>query len=107
MVIGKEVSQCREVDYVSIRMAMAKQGARTVEEVRPFTGAASGCGGCFKEIEKILASACSCSGTSMKEVVAAVKAGATSVDMLAEVTGAGAECGRCQVLLQNVLESSG
>ena len=68
------------------------------------TGAATGCGRCVGEIEKILASVCGCKGVSLEDVVNAVKNGADTTDKLAEITGAGSACGRCKALVQNVID---
>ena len=69
------------------------------------TGAATGCGRCADEIEKILASVCGCYNVSLKDVVDAVNNGCDTVDKVAEVTKAGAACGRCKALVQNVIDT--
>lgn len=96
------ICKCKNVDYITIRMAMVK-GARTLKEIQEATGAGTGCGGCIPEIEKILASVCGCKGTSLKAVVDAVKAGADTTDKVAEITGAGSDCGRCKILVQDII----
>lgn len=101
---NRMICTCKEVDYLTIRMAMVKQTARTVEEIQEITGAGTECGGCIQEIEKILASGCGCSGTSLEDVVAAVRDGADSAEKVGAATGAGKECGRCQILINNVIE---
>lgn len=97
------VCHCKNVDYITIRKAMIA-GARTLDEIKEMTGAATGCGRCAGEIEKILASVCGCTGTSLEDVVNAVKNGADTVEKVGEVTGAGSRCGRCKALIQNVIE---
>lgn len=99
------VCECKNIDYMTIRMAMVKNTARTVEEVQQFTEAGTGCGGCVPEIEKILASVCGCTGTSLSEVVDAVKQGADTVEAVGAETKAGTDCGRCKVLIQNVIDN--
>lgn len=94
---------CKQVDYIAIRKAMIN-GARTIEEIKEMTGAGTGCGRCIPEIEKILASVCGCTGTSLKDVVDAVNNGADTVEKVGEVTGAGTRCGRCKALVQNVID---
>ena len=100
---NKVVCHCKNVSYIDIRKAMIA-GARTVEEIKEMTGAGTACGGCVKEIEKILASVCGCKGTSLESVVEAVKNGADTVEKVGEVTGAGTQCGRCKALVQNIIE---
>ena len=92
----KIICHCKQVSYIDIRKAMIA-GARTVQEIKDMTGAATGCGRCVGEIEKILASVCGCKGVSLEDVVNAVKNGA-------EITGAGSACGRCKALVQNVID---
>ena len=79
-------------------------GARTVQEIKDMTGAATGCGRCVGEIEKILASVCGCKGVSLEDVVNAVKNSAETTEKVAEITGAGSACGRCKALVQNVID---
>lgn len=100
---NKVVCNCKNVSYIDIRKAMIA-GARTVEEIKEMTGVGTACGGCVKEIEKILASVCGCKGTSLESVVEAVKNGADTVEKVGEVTGAGTQCGRCKALVQNIIE---
>ena len=88
---NKVVCHCKNVSYIDIRKAK-------------MTGAGTACGGCVKEIEKILASVCGCKGTSLESVVEAVKNGADTVEKVGEVTGAGTQCGRCKALVQNIIE---
>ena len=97
------ICHCKQVSYIDIRKAMIA-GARTVQEIKDMTGAATGCGRCVGEIEKILASVCGCKGVSLETVVNAVKNGADTTDKVAEQTGAGAACGRCKVLVENIIE---
>ncbi|MGL4911807.1 MAG: (2Fe-2S)-binding protein [Romboutsia sp.] len=97
------ICHCKQVSYIDIRKAMI-QGARTLDEIKEMTGAATGCGRCSGEIEKILASVCGCKGTSLEDVVNAVKNGADTTDKVAEVTGAGSGCGRCKDLIQNIID---
>ncbi len=99
----KMICHCKQVSYLDIRKAMIK-GARTLDEIKEMTGAATGCGRCASEIEKILASVCGCKGVSLESVVNAVKNGADTTEKVAEETGAGAACGRCKALVQNVIE---
>ena len=47
------ICHCKNVSYIDIRKAMIK-GARTLDEIKEMTGAATGCGRCADEIEKIL-----------------------------------------------------
>ena len=83
----KIICHCKQVSYIDIRKAMIA-GARTVQEIKDMTGAATGCGRCVGEIEKILASVCGCKGVSLED----------------EITGAGSACGRCKALVQNVID---
>lgn len=99
----KIICHCKQVSYIDIRKAMIK-GARTLDEIKEMTGAATGCGRCSDEIEKILASVCGCKGTSLEDVVNAVKNGADTTDKVAELTGAGSGCGRCKALVENIIE---
>ena len=99
----KMICHCKNVDYLQIRKAMVA-GARTLQEIKDMTGAATGCGRCAEEIEKILSSVCGCTGTSLASVVEAVKNGADTVDKAVEATGAGAPCGRCKVLIADIVE---
>lgn len=100
---NRVICHCKNVDYITIRKAMI-QGARTLDEIKEMTGAATACGRCAGEIEKILASVCGCKGTSLEDVVNAVKDGADSVEKVGEATGAGTCCGRCNPLIENVIE---
>ena len=77
---NKIICHCKNVDYITIRKAMI-QGARTLDEIKEMTGAATGCGRCAGEIEKILASVCGCKNTSLEDVVNAVKNGAETVEV--------------------------
>lgn len=97
------ICHCKNVDYITIRKAMIA-GARTLDEIKEMTGAATGCGRCAEAIEKILASTCGCKQTSLEAVVEAVKNGADTVEKIGEETGAGTCCGKCKRLLQNVIE---
>ena len=97
------VCHCKNVDYITIRKAMIA-GARTLDEIKEMTGAATGCGRCAGEIEKILASVCGCKGVSLEDVVNAVKNGEDTTEKVAEITGAGSACGRCKALVQNVID---
>ena len=100
---NRVICHCKNVDYITIRKAMI-QGARTLDEIKAMTGAATGCGRCADEIEKILASVCGCYNVSLKDVVDAVNNGCDTVDKVAEVTKAGAACGRCKALVQNIID---
>lgn len=100
---NRVICHCKNVDYITIRKAMIN-GARTLDEIKEMTGAATGCGRCSDEIEKILASVCGCKNVSLEEVVNAVKDGADTVEKVAEITGAGSACGRCKALVQNVID---
>ena len=100
---NKIICHCKQVSYIDIRKAMIA-GARTVQEIKDMTGAATGCGRCVGEIEKILASVCGCKGVSLEDVVNAVKNGAETTEKVAEITGAGSACGRCKALVQNVID---
>ena len=100
---NRVICHCKNVDYITIRKAMI-QGARTLDEIKEMTGAATGCGRCADEIEKILASVCGCYNVSLKDVVDAVNNGCDTVDKVAEVTKAGAACGRCKALVQNIID---
>ncbi|QJA08428.1 (2Fe-2S)-binding protein [Romboutsia sp. CE17] len=103
MAADKIICHCKQVSYLDIRKAMIK-GARTLDEIKEMTGAATGCGRCAGEVEKILASVCGCKGVSLETVVNAVNNGANTTDAVAEETGAGSCCGRCKVLVENVIE---
>ena len=110
MFISSQIGQPQVLDntqvdkLIDIRKAMIK-GARTLDEIKEMTGAATGCGRCADEIEKILASVCGCYNVSLKDVVDAVNNGCDTVDKVAEVTKAGAACGRCKALVQNVIDT--
>jgi bacterioferritin-associated ferredoxin len=97
------ICHCKDVSYIDIRKAMIN-GARTLDEIKEMTGAATGCGRCAGEVEKILASVCGCKNVSLEEVVSAVKNGADTVEKVGEATGAGTGCGRCKALVQNVID---
>ena len=100
---NKIICHCKNVSYIDIRMAMI-DGARTLEEIKEKTGAATGCGGCAGAIEEILASVCGCKKVSLKDVVSAVNNGCDTVEKVAEATKAGSGCGRCRALVQNVID---
>ena len=97
------ICHCKQVSYIDIRKAMIN-GARTLEEVKEITGAATGCGRCSGAIEEILASVCGCHKVSLEDVVSAVNNGCDTVEKVAEVTKAGSACGRCKALVQNVID---
>ncbi len=105
MAENKIICNCMNVDYMTIRMAMVNNTARTVEEIQELTGAGTGCGGCIPDIEEILASVCGCVGTSLDEVVDAVKEGAETAEAVGDKTRAGTACGRCKVLIENIIEN--
>jgi len=105
MAENKIICNCMNVDYMTIRMAMVNNTARTVEEIQELTGAGTGCGGCIPDIEEILASVCGCVGTSLDEVVDAVEEGAETAEAVGEKTRAGTACGRCKVLIENIIEN--
>lgn len=98
------ICRCKNVSYIDIRKAMIA-GARTLEEIKEITGAATGCGRCAGDIEQILGSVCGCKNVSLKEVVDAVNNGADTTEKVAEVTGAGSACGRCKALVQNIIDT--
>ena len=100
---NRVICHCKNVDYITIRKAMIA-GARTLEEIKEMTGAATGCGRCAGEVEKILASVCGCKNVSLEDVVNSVKNGAETVESVGEETGAGTCCGRCKALIQNVID---
>ncbi|MGL5330128.1 MAG: (2Fe-2S)-binding protein [Peptostreptococcaceae bacterium] len=97
------ICRCKNVSYIDIRKAMI-QGARTIDEIKEMTGAATGCGRCVNDIQAILDSVCGCHNVSLEDVVNAVKAGNDTVEKVAEVTKAGSACGRCKALVQNVID---
>ncbi|MGL5751312.1 MAG: (2Fe-2S)-binding protein [Paraclostridium sp.] len=97
------ICHCKQVSYLDIRKAMVK-GARTLDEIKEMTGAATACGRCADDIEKVLKSVCGCNNVSLETVVNAVKNGADTTDEVAKVTGASAACGRCKVLVENIIE---
>ena len=97
------ICHCKNVSYIDIRKAMI-QGARTLDEIKDMTGAATGCGRCAGEIEKILGSVCGCFNVSLESVVNAVNNGADTVEKVTEETKAGGSCGRCKALIQNVID---
>lgn len=97
------ICNCKQVSYIDIRKAMIN-GARTLDEIKETTGAATGCGKCANEVEKILASVCGCNNVSLEEVLNAVKNGADTVDKVGEATHAGTSCGRCKALVQNIID---
>ncbi|MGL5351447.1 MAG: (2Fe-2S)-binding protein [Cetobacterium sp.] len=47
------ICHCKNVDYITIRMAMVK-GARTLEEIKEMTGAGTGCGRCKVLVQDII-----------------------------------------------------
>ena len=100
---NRVICHCKNVDYITIRKAMIA-GARTLEEIKEKTGAATGCGRCAGEIEKILGSVCGCFNVSLESVVNAVNNGADTVEKVGEETKAGCGCGNCKVLIQNVID---
>ncbi len=100
---NRMICNCNQVDYIAIRKAMIA-GARTLEDIKRMTGAATICGGCEGEIAKILASVCGCKGVSLQAVLDAVHAGADTVEKVGAATGAGTDCGRCKALVQNVID---
>lgn len=100
---NRVICHCKNVDYITIRKAMIA-GARTLEEIKEMTGAATGCGRCAGEVEKILASVCGCKNVSLEDVVNSVKNGSETVERVGEETGAGTCCGRCKALIQNVID---
>ena len=100
---NKTICHCKNVSYIDIRKAMVK-GARTLDEIKDMTGAATGCGRCAGEIEKILGSVCGCFNVSLESVVNAVNNGADTVEKVGEETKAGCGCGNCKVLIQNVID---
>jgi len=97
------ICKCKGVDYITIRKAMIA-GARTLDEIKEMTGAATGCGGCAEEIEKILRSVCGCNNVSLEDVVGAVKNGSDTVEKVEKVTRAGKGCEKCKALVQNVID---
>lgn len=97
------ICKCKDVDYITIRKAMIA-GARTLDEIKEMTGAATGCGGCSEEIEKILKSVCGCNNVSLEDVVGAVKNGSDTVEKVEKVTRAGKGCEKCKALVQNVID---
>lgn len=102
--VNRIICHCKQVSYVDIRKAMVMHGARTVEEIQAITGAGTGCGGCIKDIEKVLSIACGCKMLTMNEALKAVENGADTVEKIEEETGAGAVCGKCKMLLQNIID---
>lgn len=100
---NKIICHCKNVSYIDIRMAMI-EGARTLEQIKEKTGAATGCGGCAGAIEEILASVCGCHHVSLADVVNAVNNGCDTVEKVAKITKAGSSCGRCKALVQNVID---
>lgn len=106
MAENRIICNCMNVDYMTIRMAMVNNTARTVAEIQELTGAGTGCGGCIPDIEEILASVCGCVGTSLDEVIDAVKGGAATVEAVGDKTRAGTACGRCKVLIENIIENN-
>lgn len=104
MAVDKIICKCKNVSYIDIRKAMVA-GARTLDEIKEITGAATGCGRCSNEIEKILSSVCGCKNVSLKTVLSAVNEGANTTEKVAEITGAGSACGRCKELIQNIIDT--
>ena len=100
---NKIICHWKNVSYIDIRKAMI-DGARTLEEIKEKTGAATGCGRCAGAIEEILASVCGCNNVSLEDVVNAVNNGCDTVEKVAEATKAGSACGRCKALVQNVID---
>ena len=49
----KMICHCKQVSYIDIRMAMVK-GARTLDEIKEMTGAATACGRCKVLVENII-----------------------------------------------------
>ncbi|CEI72151.1 MULTISPECIES: (2Fe-2S)-binding protein [Romboutsia] len=50
---NKTVCFCKQVKYLDIKKAI-EEGAKTVEDIKNATGAATGCGRCVSSIEEIL-----------------------------------------------------
>ena len=94
---------CKQVRYKDIRIAMVN-GARTLDDIKEMTGAATGCGRCAEEIERMLKSVCKCKNVSLEDVVNAVNNGADTTEKVEEVTGAGSPCGKCKRLIESIIE---
>ncbi|WP_455539148.1 (2Fe-2S)-binding protein [Terrisporobacter sp.] len=47
------ICHCKNVSYIDIRMAMI-EGARTLEEIKNMTGAATGCGRCKALVQNVI-----------------------------------------------------
>ena len=105
MAKNRIICHCKNIDYIGIRKAMIA-GARTIEDIKEATGAATECGGCIEEILEILSSVCGCMGTSIEEIVDVVKKGTDNVERVGQLTEAGtkSECGRCKPLIQNIID---
>ena len=50
---NRVICHCKNVDYITIRKAMIA-GARTLEEIKEMTGAATGCGRCKALIQNVI-----------------------------------------------------
>lgn len=97
-----------QVSYMDIRMAMVKEGARTVEEIKTAAGVCAVCDGCKTSLEWILETVCRCRAVPLKAVVEAVQNGADTVEKVGEATKAGTDpdCGgKCRVLIKSIIEA--
>ncbi|MGL4383155.1 MAG: (2Fe-2S)-binding protein [Bacilli bacterium] len=104
MKMDNTICHCFQVDYITIRKAMAG-GARSVKDIIDLTGAGSACGGCQNKIEEILTSACTCNSVSIEQVKQAIDEGANTVSEITAKTSAGGGCTRCHTLLNNIIEN--
>lgn len=50
---NKTVCFCKQVKYLDIKKSI-EEGAKTVEDIKKATGAATGCGRCVSAIEEII-----------------------------------------------------
>lgn len=102
MATDKMICLCNNVNYASVREAMAN-GARSVEDIQGATGAGAMCGGCIDEIERVLGNACTCRNVSTEEVISAVDNGVDTVEKVGVVSGAGTACGRCKGVIESII----
>ena len=53
MAANKIICHCKQVSYLDIRTAMVN-GARTLDEIKNITGAATGCGRCREAAKEVV-----------------------------------------------------
>lgn len=97
-----------DVTYLEIRMAMVKDTARTVDEIKASAGVCGTCTGCKTSLAWILETVCRCRAVPLKAVVEAVQNGADTVEKVGMAVKAGTDpdCGgKCRVLIVSIIEN--